>query len=85
MDYQTVVTTSDPNRLRERISQIDREVGALQSEREIVDRRFQLLLSQNYKPQTAFELQPLTDEAREVPPLRRPQGAPADQGLWEAK
>jgi hypothetical protein len=84
MDLKTITTTIDPNTLRSRLTQLDQQIGALQVEREIVDKRFQLLLAQNYRPTTAFELQPLVDAAREVPPLRRSQGAPAGEGLWEA-
>jgi hypothetical protein len=85
MDTKTILQTIDPNPLRERISQIDREIGSLQSEREFVDRRFQAILSHPRRSTTTFELKPLVDEQREVPPLRRPQGAPAGENLWEAK
>jgi hypothetical protein len=64
MDFSTIMRTTDPNTLRARLTQIDQQVGALQSERLIVDRRFQILLSQNYKPQTSFEIKPLIDPAR---------------------
>jgi hypothetical protein len=64
MDFNTIMRMTDPNTLRARLTQIDQQVGALQSERLIVDRRFQILLSQNYKPQTSFEVKPLIDPAR---------------------
>jgi hypothetical protein len=58
MDLKTIVTTTDPNRLRERISQIDREIGGLQSERAVVDARFQNLLAQNAPKQQDLSVQP---------------------------
>jgi hypothetical protein len=47
MDFKTIMQTTDPNGLRERISQIDREIGGLQAERALVDACFQKLLAQN--------------------------------------
>jgi hypothetical protein len=64
MDLKTIATATDPNVLRARLNQIDQQVGGLQAERLIVDKRFQILLSQNYKPQTSFEVKPLIDPAR---------------------
>jgi hypothetical protein len=78
MDTKTITTTRDPNLLRNRISQLDGEIGKLQAERALVDACFQRLLGKGYKPNTDFPIQPLVDEAREIPPLRRPMGAPTE-------
>ena len=69
MDTKTILATTDPNRLRERLSQIDQQIGALQSERAFVDRRFQILLQQIAKSAPSTDkptnfVQPLIDESR---------------------
>ena len=58
MDYKTIMQTTDPNRLRERLSLIDREIGALQSERLVVDGRFQTLLAQNAPKHQDLSIRP---------------------------
>jgi hypothetical protein len=47
MDFKTITTTRNPNLLRERLNQLDREIGERQSERVLVDSCFQKLLAQN--------------------------------------
>jgi hypothetical protein len=49
MDFNTIMRTTDPNVLRTRLTQIDQQIGALGSERELVDACFQKLLAQNAK------------------------------------
>jgi hypothetical protein len=58
MDTKTIMRETDPNRLRERISQIDAQIGSLQSERLIVDRRFQTILAQNAPKQRDLSIRP---------------------------
>ena len=84
MTNKEILETNNPNVLRHRLDEIDRAAALLQAERSAVHWRFQTILSQPYRPTTNFELQPLVDAAHTVPPLRRPMGAPVDEGLWEA-
>jgi hypothetical protein len=69
MDVKTIIAAKDPNVLRARIDQIDRELGSLHGERKLVDHCFQQLLARNaqkptvvpvprvddHKPRTGFE------------------------------
>lgn len=53
MEMREILTTTDPNALKARIGEIDREVGKLMSERGVVDRSFQKLLGLNAQKPTA--------------------------------
>ena len=58
MTTQEILKTSDPNLLRSRLGQIDNQIGALQSERAFVDRRFQTLLAKNAPRQQDLSIRP---------------------------
>jgi hypothetical protein len=53
MEIKAIMATKDPNVLRARIDQIDRELGSLYGERKLVDHCFQQLLARNAQKPTA--------------------------------
>jgi hypothetical protein len=55
-----------------------REIGRLTAESVGMEHEKNSILSAEYRPVTAFDLKPLIDESREIPPIRRPMGAPAE-------
>jgi hypothetical protein len=61
MELREILSTTDPNTLKARIGEIDREVGRLMSERAAVDHRFQHLLSKNAQTLTSLPVRPLHD------------------------
>jgi hypothetical protein len=62
--------------LKTEIDRLDREMATTHSKKMALNYEFQTLLSANATTNTSFELKPLIDEQREIPPLRRPMGAP---------
>jgi chorismate mutase len=62
MEIKAIMATKDPNELRARIDQIDRELGSLHRERALVDHCFQQLLARNAQKPTAIPVR--QDEVR---------------------
>ena len=53
MEIKAIMAETNPNVLRSRIDQIDRELGSLYGERKLVDHCFQQLLARNAQKPTA--------------------------------
>ena len=62
--------------LKAEIDRLDREMAKTHNEKMALNYEFQTLLSANATQSTSFQLKPLTDEQREIPPIRRKMGAP---------
>lgn len=61
MEIKAIMAAKDPNVLKARIDQIDRELGSLYGERKLVDHCFQQLLARNAQKPTAVPV-PRSDD-----------------------
>jgi hypothetical protein len=63
MENREIMVVTDPSILKNRVDEIDRELGQLQTERLIVALRFQTLLKQSAVTPTDIPVKPLYDPA----------------------